>query len=77
MKVKSFSGQVLHFCTGKKDEDGVPTVEAINHRLEVSTIISGKPMRFTTKQLKLNRWYLVSIKQLKSKRNPEKVCGLF
>ena len=74
IKVKSFQGQVLHFCTGKKSEDGVPTIEAINHRLEVSTIISGKSMRFNTKLLKLNRWYLVSIKQLKSKRNPEKVC---
>ena len=74
IKVKSFYGQVLHFFTGKKGEDGVPTVEAINHRLEVKTIISGKPMRFVTKQLKLNRWYFVSIKQLRSRRNPEQVC---
>ena len=74
IKVKSFYGQVLHFFTGKKDEDGVPTVEAINHRLEVTTFISGRPMKFVTKQLKLKRWYFVSIKQLRSRKNPENVC---
>ena len=73
IRVRSFTGQVLHFCTGNREEDGVPTIEAINHRLEVTTIINGKPIRFITKQLKLNRWYHASIKQLRSRRNPDKV----
>ena len=77
IKVRSFNGQVLHFCTLNKEEDGVPTIEAINHRIEVTTIINGRPMRLVTEQLKLNRWYHTSIKQLRSRRNPDKVCMYF
>ena len=65
IRVKRFEGQVLHLCTGRRAEDGVPTVEAINQRLEVTTIIDARPMKFITKKIKQDIWYEVLIKQKK------------
>ena len=73
IRVNKFDGQVLHLGTGKRDEDGVPTVEAINERLEVTTIINGKAMKYLTSEIKPEIWYDVLIQQKKSKKNPDKV----
>ena len=53
--------------------DGVPTVEAINHRLEVSTIVGSKNKRFVTGILKTRVWYDIVISQKQSKKNSDKV----
>ena len=73
INVKSFDGQVLHLCTGKQSIDGVPTVEAINQRIEVTTIINFKQVKFVTRQLETNVWYHIIIAQKKSKINPDMV----
>ena len=73
LKVKSFDGQVLHFCTGKETADGVPTVEAINQRIEVITIVGSKKERFVTRRLESRVWYYIEIFQKQSKINSDKV----
>ena len=73
IKVKSFDGQVLHLCTGRETVDGVPTVEAINDRLVVTTIVGSKKEKFFTKRLETRVWYYVEILQKQSKKNPNKV----
>ena len=73
IKVKSFDGQVLHLCTGRETVDGVPTVEAINDRLEVTTIVGSKKEKFFTRRLETKVWYYVEIFQKQSKINPKKV----
>ena len=73
IKVDKFDGQVLHLGTGRRDEDGIPTVEAINKRLEVTTIINGEAMKYVTHKIKSDIWYNVLIQQKKSKQNPDKV----
>ena len=73
IKVKSFDGQVLHLCTGRETVDGVPTVEAINDRIEVTTIVGLKKEKFYTRRLETRVWYDIEIFQKKSKINPDKV----
>ena len=73
IKVKSFDGQVLHLCTGRETVDGVPTVEAINDRLEVTTIVGSKKEKFFTRKLQTRVWYFVEIFQKQSNINPNKV----
>ena len=73
IKVKTFDGQVLHLCTGRETVDGVPTVEAINHRLVVTTIVGSKKEKFFTRRLETRVWYHVEILQKQSKKNPNKV----
>ena len=73
LKVKSFDGQVLHLCTGKETADGVPTVEAINERIEVVTIVGSKEERFVTRRLEPRVWYYIEIFQKQSKINSDKV----
>ena len=73
IKVKSFDGQVLHLCTGRETVDGVPTVEAINNRIEVTTVVGSKKEKFFTRRLETKVWYYVEIFQKQSKINPKKV----
>ena len=73
LKVKSFDGQVLHLCTGKETADGVPTVEAINQRIEVTTIVGSKKERFVTRTLETRVWYYIVISQKQSKTNSDRV----
>ena len=73
IKIKSFDGQVLHLCTGRETLDGVPTVEAINQRLEVTTIIGSKKEKFFTRKLEAGVWYNIEITQKKLKINSDKV----
>ena len=53
--------------------DGVPTVEAINNRLEVTTIVGSKKEMFFTRRLETGLWYYVEIFQKQSKANNDKV----
>ena len=53
--------------------DGVPTVEAINDRIEVTTIVGLKKKKFITRRLETRIWYNIEIFQKKSKINPDKV----
>lgn len=53
--------------------DGVPTVEAINNRLEVTTIVGSRKDKFFTRRLDTNVWYYVEIFQKQSKIDNEKV----
>ena len=48
-------------------------MEAINNRLEVTTIISSKKEKFFTKRLETGLWYYVEIFQKQSKIDNEKV----
>ena len=73
IKVKTFDGQVLHLCTGKETADGVPTVEAINQRIEVVTIVGSEKKRFVTRRLETKVWYYIEIFQKQSKINSDKV----
>ena len=73
IKIKSFDGQVLHLCTGRETLDGVPTVEAINQRLEATTIIGSKKAKFFTRKLEAGVWYNIEITQKKLKINSDKV----
>ena len=73
IKVRSFDGQVLHLCTGKETLDGVPTVEAINERIEVTTIVGSKKERFVTRTLEIRVWYYIVISQKQSKTNSDRV----
>ena len=74
IKVHSFDGQVLYLSTGKDSLDGVPSVEAINQRIEVTTIVGLKKEKFVTRRLKTKTWYYIEIFQKKSKTNPDQVC---
>ena len=56
--------------------DGVPTVEAINQRIEVTTIVGLKKKKFFTRKLETRVWYNVEIFQKKSKINPDKVLQI-
>ena len=73
IKVQRFDGQVLPLCTGKETLDGVPTVEAINQRIEVTTIVGSKKERFVTKTLETRVWYYIVISQKQSRKNSDKV----
>ena len=53
--------------------DGVPTVEAINNRLEVTTIIGSKKEKFISRKLEAGIWYNIEITQKKFEINSDKV----
>ena len=48
-------------------------MEAINHRIEVTTIVGSKKERFVTGILETRVWYDVVISQKQSKKNSDKV----
>ena len=73
IKVQSFDGQVLLLSTNRDTVDGVPMVEAINQRMEVTTSFGLKKETFETRKLETGIWYHVEIHQKKSKINPDKV----
>ena len=48
-------------------------MEAINQRLEVTTIIGSKKEKFFTRKLEAGVWYNIEITQKKLKINSDKV----
>ena len=72
MKLRQFSGQVIYF--GTEVGEGVPSVVASrNKKLDITTTIRGKEISASTKTLKTNTEYTISISQKPSSRNRKQV----
>ena len=67
VNLEQFSGQVIFF--GTKGERGVPSVIASNdEKLVITSAIHGKQISITTKTLKRNTEYTITISQKPSSK---------